>query len=300
MREKGPDLARSREDIRSYTGRWQAGRASVAAAQLASATCADVDALGLGHRRPHQGDQGRPVGLAPVGHRGQVGRVGLDQQPVERAQRGGRPHVVGRPKVTMPLKDRQAPRSRHGRASSGPPVKQWNTVRARHALGVEDGEGVVPGLAGVDHQGQVVRVGQRDLGRERLALRGAGRVVVVVVEAALPHRHHLGVAEQLDRARRRRRLASWGWTPAVAHTPVVAPRPRAMAWRGVLDVGADGDQPGRPRPAAASVDGVGAVGASPGEVAVVVGPAHGGRRSRLGAECGGTAASPFSTGRPPG
>ena len=30
--------------------------------------------------------------------------------------------------VTMPLNDRYAPRSRHARASSGPPVKQWITV----------------------------------------------------------------------------------------------------------------------------------------------------------------------------
>jgi hypothetical protein len=39
-----------------------------------------------------------------------------------------------------------------------------------HALGAEHVEGVVPGVAGVDHERQPVRVGQGDLGREHLAL----------------------------------------------------------------------------------------------------------------------------------
>ena len=39
-------------------------------------------------------------------------------------------------------------------------MKQWITVRAGHALGAEHVEEVVPGLAGVDHQGQAVPLGQ--------------------------------------------------------------------------------------------------------------------------------------------
>ena len=46
---------------------------------------------------PTSGSERRPVGLAPVRHRRQVGAVGLDQQAVERAQRGrGLPQVGGR------------------------------------------------------------------------------------------------------------------------------------------------------------------------------------------------------------
>ena len=71
--------------------------------------------------------------------------------------------------------------------------------RARgHALGVEDGERVVPRLAGVDHQGQVALVGQGDLGGEHVPLHRAGRVVVVVVEPALAHGHHPGLVQQVD------------------------------------------------------------------------------------------------------
>ena len=46
-------------------------------------------------RRPAARRAGR-LRLAAVRHRRQVRRIGLDQQPVERAQRGRRPDVVGR------------------------------------------------------------------------------------------------------------------------------------------------------------------------------------------------------------
>ena len=39
-----------------------------------------------------------------------------------------------------------------------------------------------------------------------------------------------------------RRSASWGWRPTVAHTSVVAPRPRSMAAARLRGVGADGDR----------------------------------------------------------
>ncbi len=54
-----------------------------------------------------------------------------------------------------------------------------------HALGGEDVERVVPGVAGVDDERQRPLVGDGDLRRERVPLHVAGRVVVVVVEAAL-------------------------------------------------------------------------------------------------------------------
>ena len=69
----------------------------------------------------------------------------------------------------------------------------------RHALGVEDGERVVPRLAGVDHERQAEPVGDADLGGERRTLVVARRVVVVVVEPALPHGHRRPVEQVGDR-----------------------------------------------------------------------------------------------------
>ena len=66
----------------------------------------------------------------------------------------------------------------------------------RDALGLEDGERVVPGLSGVDHQGQAVGVAQPDLGGEHLALHVPGRVVVVVVEPALADGHDFRLVQQ--------------------------------------------------------------------------------------------------------
>ena len=69
-------------------------------------------------------------------------------------------------------------------------------MRAGTPSAREDVEGLRPRLPGVDHQREVVLVGEGDLGGEHLRLHVAGRVVVVEVEAALPHRHHLGLAEE--------------------------------------------------------------------------------------------------------
>ncbi len=53
----------------------------------------------------------------------------------------------------------------------------------------------------MDHERAVELVGQGDLGPERRLLGGAGRVLVVEVEAALADRHHLLVAGEVgDRA----------------------------------------------------------------------------------------------------
>ena len=71
----------------------------------------------------------------------------------------------------------------------GPPGEAVQDGPLGHPLGRQDLEEVVPGRAGVDDQGQAVVPGQGDLLGERLALGRAGRVVVVVVEPALAHRH---------------------------------------------------------------------------------------------------------------
>ena len=65
------------------------------------------------------------------------------------------------------------------------------------AFGGEDVEGVVPGVAGVDHERQAELVGQADLLGECRALGVAGRVVVVVVEPGLADGDDLGVVEQV-------------------------------------------------------------------------------------------------------
>ena len=142
--------------------------------------------------------QGRPVGPAAVRN---GARYGLSVSISRRSS--GHSRAASRTSsallnVTMPEKLRNAPRSRARRASSAPPVKQWNTTRVGNAHGGEHVERVVPRLAGVDHQRQGVLVGEGDLGGERLTLRVAWRVVVVVVEPALPDRQ--GVA--VDRGRR--------------------------------------------------------------------------------------------------
>src|SRR5580693_2666201 len=51
-----------------------------------------------------------------------------------------------------------------------------------HPFGIEDVKEVVPGVAGVDDQGQGVRVGQRDLCREGGALHVTRRMLVEVVQ----------------------------------------------------------------------------------------------------------------------
>ncbi len=64
-------------------------------------------------------------------------------------------------------------------------------------------------------------MGQLDLGRERGPLLVPGRVLVVVVQPALPDRHDHRVAapDQIGDACRHRATASCGWRPTVAHTP---------------------------------------------------------------------------------
>ena len=163
---------------------------------------------------------GRLVGAAAVRHRREVRAVGLDEQPVERAR--ARPRPARRSallNVTMPEKLTKAPRSRQRRASSGPPVKQWKIGAGGDALGGEDVERVVPRVAGVDHERQLVLVGERDLGGERVPLRVAGRVVVVVVEAALADGDDRRVVSSRSTIVSTPCGASCGCSPTVANTP---------------------------------------------------------------------------------
>ena len=116
--------------------------------------------------------------------------------------------------VTMPEKLTNAPRSRQRRTSSGPPVKQWKIVRAGTPSAARMSNVSVPRVAGVDHERQPVAVRELDLGGERVPLRLARSVVVVVVEPGLADGDDAGCVEQVDdRSRRRPRLRGGGARP---------------------------------------------------------------------------------------
>jgi hypothetical protein len=116
------------------------------------------------------------------------------------------------------------------------------------------GSGIVLCIASVDNYGTFRFLSQRDLRREGGTLRIAGRVVVVVVEAALTHRHSatLNKAAQL-----------WDVALGVEHRGVVGMdasgrEDKARIFRGVLsrhpgglDRLADADDRGRARIAGA-------------------------------------------------
>ena len=88
-------------------------------------------------------------------------------------------------KVTTPLNNRDAQRSRHRRASSGPPAQAMDDGPAWGPCLPSGCRPCRPMLPGVDDQGQPVTVGQIDLPGECLALDRTRRMVVVVIEAAL-------------------------------------------------------------------------------------------------------------------
>ncbi len=115
-------------------------------------------------------------------------------------------------------------------------------------FGPQNGPGVVPRLPGVDDKGQIVLAGQGDLGREGVALGRPRGVVVVVVEAALAHRHHLGPTGSYERvdgihARWRRRGGGARRSPTPRRGP---PPPR---WRPLTSTRRYRPRPsGSPRP----------------------------------------------------
>ena len=72
---------------------------------------------------------------------------------------------------------------------------------ARDSLLLEDRKCLVPGLARVDYQGEIVLVSEGDLGGEDFALSLPRRVVIVEVEPALPYRHDARVRKTALRRR---------------------------------------------------------------------------------------------------
>ena len=134
-------------------------RKTVAAlAHVAASTSATGRPMADGHGRADQRAPAPAVGLAPVGHGGQERRVGLDQQPVEGAEAppppGRRPAFLN---VTIPLNDSHAPEVEAPPGLVGAAGEAVDDRPLRDAVGGEDVERVVPRVAGVDHQGQVVR-----------------------------------------------------------------------------------------------------------------------------------------------
>ena len=100
---------------------------------------------------------------------------------------------------TMPLNDRYAPSASARRASSGPPVKQWNTVRSGTPTSASTRNVSSHASRVVDHEREAEAVRERDLRAERDLLLGARRVVVVEVEAGLPDADHaVGCAASAD------------------------------------------------------------------------------------------------------
>ena len=115
-----------------------------------------------------------------MGNRREIGRIGFDEQPI-----GGR---AGRGTQFV----RRLERDDAGEAEEGAEVealalprhrRRWKMVR-RCLLGPQDVERVVPPRVWMT-SGKVAFVGELDLRGEHVPLHGPGRVVVVVVQAAL-------------------------------------------------------------------------------------------------------------------
>ena len=169
---------------------------------VAASSSADADALELGHLGRGMGDEGGLVGLAALRHRREVGRVGLDQQPVERDVAHDGAQGLGR------LEGDDA-RDRDVHAERQRPVRHLGAraeamdQAGEGALGVfllEDVAGLAVGVAGMDDQRQAGLARRRDMGAEALGLLGARAVLVVEVEPGLADADDLGMARGLDQA----------------------------------------------------------------------------------------------------
>ena len=99
-------------------------------------------------------------------------------------------------KVTIPLNDNTAPRSRHVDATSGPPVKQWKTVRS----GTPSARSTSKVSSHADRlwitRGKAWLCAMAIWAAERFTLDRTGRVLIVIVEAALADRHDSTMIEQ--------------------------------------------------------------------------------------------------------
>jgi len=127
----------------------------------------------FGHEFAHDRDEGRLVGPSPVRHGRQERTVGLDVEPVQR-------HRAHRLTKQFGVLERDDPGDRDVTAQleTGPRVigRAGETVHdgaLGYAFALQKFEEVVEGVAGVDDEGEVQLVRQRDLAREGSALVGA-------------------------------------------------------------------------------------------------------------------------------
>ena len=137
------------------------------------ATSRGVNPCDLGDRRTDQRHPGRLVGRAAVGT-----GVRNGESVSTSSRSSGHRAAASRTSwaflnVTTPLKESAGPEVEAPAGLVGPPGEAVDDGALGHALRRQDVEGVVPRLAGVDHQGQAVAVGQLDLGAK--ASRWAGR-----------------------------------------------------------------------------------------------------------------------------
>ena len=228
-----------------------------------------------------EGHEGRPVGLAPVRDRGQVRAVGLDEEPVRRADRGRGAQVLGGLERDDAAEGEVGTEVQAAPGLVGAAGEAVEDRAVRHAGRGEQVEGLRPRLPRVDHEREVVVDGELDLRGEHLPLGVERRVLVVQVEPALADRDHLGLGEQrletVEAALRLVRVDAGRRVDPVVGAGEVDRGPR------VGDVAADRDHPLH----ALRVRGLDRLGRrSPGrlpelrpgvaevEMAVVVGPAH--------------------------
>lgn len=155
------------------------------------------EAAELGHRLGGAGDHGGVAPLAPVRLGGHVGGVGLQHQPIQ-----GQPaEDVGGPAGVLEgdvAGEGEHPALVHQHLG----VLQAAGVAVEHptdaGVGADDVQAVPVGVPVVDDGGEVEFLRQGELGVEKVP--GVGpllrRLEPVVVQADLPHRHHLRVGAQ--------------------------------------------------------------------------------------------------------
>ena len=176
----------------------------------------DVQPLHLGHRAQRVRDLGGRVRLAPVRHRGQERRVGLDQDQLGRRDRR-RLAQAARARRTSRC-PRSSSRSRRRRTAAPSPRRRRSSGRrhARAALSsAEDVEHVIVRVPVVDHQRLAGRLAISMCARNHSRWTLRRRAVPVVVQAGLADRAHLRQRGQRRRSRpgprpgRRDRPARW-------------------------------------------------------------------------------------------
>ena len=153
-------------------------------------------AANLSQLRSYLADPGGLVPFAPIGNRGEKGRIGLDQHTIDGTLAATWRIASALGKVMLPAKEIRKPQSMARRACSHSPVKQCrippSPVRAHCALDhrqrVVPGIGALLGGAAMDHDRLACERGNLHLPREGLLLLFAGGVVIVVVQPDLAGR----------------------------------------------------------------------------------------------------------------